>query len=165
MKRPLLGVLALVLLASGCSLGPREEWAEAMRAASEAAADEGAARVKQSVAIKVIETNIRQEQRPLVARSAGPVDFDAKRAQLTAIGGRKTKIVYDDLGGYGTRSAGATGGKEKPWARFDYGREPSSDIDDNDRRMAVGAGLISPAVALEVLQGVLTGSVEEVGTG
>jgi hypothetical protein len=165
MKRPLLGVLTLVLLASGCSLGPREDWAKAMRAASEVAAEEGAAHVKQSVAIKVIETNIRQEQQPLVARSAGTVDFDAKRAQLIAVGGRKTEIVYDDLVVYGTRSAGATGGKEKPWARFDYGREPSADIDDNDRRMAVGAGLISPAVALEVLQGVLTGSVEEVGTG
>jgi hypothetical protein len=168
MRRFALGVLALVLLAplaSACSLGPREDWANAMRDAHEVAADDGGATVKQSVAIKVIETNIRQEQLPLVDRSVGTVDFAAKRAQLTGTGARKTKLVYDDLVVFGSRSKGNPDGNAKPWARFDYGREPTSDIDDNDRRMAVGAGLISPYIALEVLQGVLTGSIDEVGTG
>ena len=165
MKRFALGVLALVLLASGCSLGPREEWAESMRTAHEAAAEAGGATVRQSVSVEVIETNIRQEQRPLVDRSVGTADFEAKRAELTGTGQRKTQLVYDDLVVFGSRSKGNPEGKAKPWARFDYEREPSSDIDDNDRRMAVGAGLISPVVAIEVLQGVLTGSIEEVGTG
>jgi hypothetical protein len=73
--------------------------------------------------------------------------------------------VYDDLVTYGTRAPGTPGEKEKPWVRFDYEREPSTDIDDNDRRMAVGAALISPVIALEVLEGVLTGSIKKIGTG
>ena len=168
MKRFALGVLMLVLFAAflgGCSLGPREGWKEAMLAAHETSADAGGATVKQTVSIEVIETNIRQVQRPLVDRSTGTVDFAAKRAELTGTGERKTEVIFDDLVVYGTRSKGSPEGKTKPWARFDYGREPSTDIDDNDRRMAVGAGLISPVIAIEVLQGVLTGSIEEVGTG
>ena len=136
-----------------------------MREAHKRAASVGGAHVKQIVTVKAVETNIRQEPTPLIARSDGVVDFAHKSADLKGTSGRKTDVVYEDLVVYGTRSKGTPGGKSKPWARFDYGHEPKDDIDDNDRRMAVGAGLISPAIALEVLEGVLTGSIKEVGTG
>jgi hypothetical protein len=171
MKRTLLGFLTLVLLASGCSLGPREEWAKSMRDAFNNAEDASWAQVRQTVAIKAIETNIRQELRPLFEAATGVVDFSSRRARMDGIKGRKTKVVYDDLVVYATRSkdrsgAGVSGpDDDKAWARFDYEHEPKVDIDDNDRRMAVGAGLISPTMALELLDGVLTGSVREVGTG
>lgn len=164
MKRLALGVLALVLLASGCSLGPREDWAKAMRDAIDTAEDTGGATVKQSVEVSVIETNIRQKPEPLIARSTGIVDFGAGRARLLGSAPRKTEVVYDDLRVYALRSK-ASAVDKRAWASFDYLREPSEDIDDNDRRMAVGAGLISPAVAIEVLEGVLTGSIKEHGTG
>lgn len=164
MRRALFGSLILVLLASSCSLGPREDWAEAMRDAFDAARDAGAATVRQSVTVKVIETNIRQEPQPLIARSEGTAEFGSRRAELVGTGVRKTRVVYDDLAVYASRSK-ASVAEGKPWARFDYEREPDTDIDDNDRRMAVGAGLISPVIALEILQGVLTGSLEEEGTG
>jgi hypothetical protein len=165
MRRLILVLLCLVTLASACSLGPREDWAKAMRNAHKLAASDGGAHVRQSVTVKAIETNIRQEPQALIARSDGVVDFAHNRADLKGTSGRKTDLVYDDLVAYGTRAPGTPGEKQKPWARFDYGREPSTDIDDNDRRMAVGAALISPAIALEVLEGVLTGSIKEVGTG
>jgi hypothetical protein len=165
MRRVALVLLCVVTLASACSLGPREEWTRKMRDAHKLAADIGGAQVKQVVSVKAIETNIRQQPVPLVARSEGVADFANKRADLRGMAERKTNVVYDDLVVYGTRSPGTPGSKQKAWARFDYVREPSTEIDDNDRRMAVGAGLISPVIAVEVLQGVLTGSVKEVGTG
>lgn len=165
MRRFVFVLLGLMTFASGCSLGPRQEWAETMRAAHTHAAKDGGALVKQTVTVKAIETNIRQEPEPLVARSAGVVDFANKRAELKSKTGRKTEVVYNDLVVYATRSPGTPGVKTKRWARFDYAREPKDEIDDNDRRMAVGAGLISPVVALEVLEGVLTGSVKQHGTG
>ena len=164
MRRKALGFLALVLLASGCSLGPREQWVESMRGALDTARDAGGATVKQTVSVGVIETNIRQKPVPLIARSAGFADFDANRAEMTGTAPRKTKVVYDDLRVFATRSQAAAG-EDKTWAGFDYQREPNTDIDDNDRRMAVGVGLISPVLALEVLEGVLTGSIEQHGTG
>lgn len=165
MKRLLLGVLVLVLLASGCSLGPRQDWAEAMRDAIEVAKRAGSATVKQTVTVKAIETNVRQKPEPLLARSSGGADFGSGVAALDGTTPRKLGLVYDDLEVFATRSASSEGVKDKPWARFDYGHEPEEDIDDNDRRMAVGAALISPILAIELLDGVLTGSVQQMGTG
>lgn len=165
MKRTLPLVLALVLLAFGCSLGPREDWAEAMRDAFATAREAGGAHVRQSVTVSVIETNIRQEPTPLIGRSDGTADFDERRASMVGTGARKTRVIYDDLAVFASRSKASAAMDKKAWARFDYENEPDEDIDDNDRRMAVGAGLISPVIGLEVLQGVLTGSIERAGTG
>lgn len=166
MKRRLPVVLALlILLASGCSLGPREDWAEAMRDAFDTAREAGGAHVRQNVTVEIIETNIRQDPQPLIARSEGTADFDARRASMVGTGARKTRVVYDDLALFASRSKASAATDKKAWARFDYVNEPEEDIDDNDRRMSVGAGLISPVAALEVLQGVLTGSIKREGTG
>ena len=165
MKRRIPALLVLLLLASGCSLGPREDWAEAMRGAFDTAREAGGAHVRQSVTVGVIETNIRQDPRPLIPRGDGTADFDARRASMTGAGARKTRVIYDDLAVFASRSKASAATDKKAWARFDYENEPAEDIDDNDRRMAVGAGLISPVIALEILQGVLTGSIERQGTG
>jgi hypothetical protein len=165
MKRAVLVVLACVLLVSGCSLGPREDWAKAMRGGFEKARTAGSASVRQSVAVKAIETNIRQQPTPLIARSAGVADFDARRALMVETAGRKAKAVFDDLVVYLQRSKSSVGATDKRWAKFDFEREPRVDLDDNDRRLSVGVGLISPVLALEFLDGVLTGSVREAGSG
>jgi hypothetical protein len=165
MRRTLLVTLSLVLIASGCSLGPREDWIEAMRGAYATAREAGGAHVRQSVSVRVIETNIRQDPKPLIARSQGTATFASRRASMVGTGERKTKVIYDDLAMFAQRSKASAAIDRKSWAWFDYEAEPDVDIDDNDRRMAVGAGLISPVVALEVLQGVLTGSLEREGTG
>jgi hypothetical protein len=78
---------------------------------------------------------------------------------------RKAEVVYDDLVVYAQRSESSIAGTKQDWARFDYGREPDVELDDNDRRLAVGAGLISPVIAVELLEGVLTGSIEKQGEG
>lgn len=165
MRRATTVLFACLLLAAGCSLGPREEWAEAMRSALEKAGSMGTARVRQSVKVVVIETTVRQQPQPLIARSDGVADFANRRAQLFDASKRKTELIYEDLVVYGRRSRGSIGRSGKDWARFDFEREPSVDIDDNDRRFSVGAGVISPVLALEVLDGVLTGSVERRGGG
>jgi hypothetical protein len=164
-RRAVVASLLCVVVASGCSLGPREVWAESIREGFETGRATGGAQVRQTVSIKVIETNIRQTPRPLIATSAGVVDFDERRARLVETAKRKTEVIYDDLLVYLKRSKSSVGRSGKSWARFDFEREPDSEIDDNDRRLAVGAGLISPVLAIEFLEGVLTGSVEEAGKG
>jgi hypothetical protein len=169
MRRAALGFLAVVLLVSSCSLGPREDWADAIHDAPDAAARAGAAKVHTTVAVKVIETNIRQDPKPLIPELDGVVDFRGRASQLAGRGqvvsGAKPAVIFDDLVAYLPRSAASTGRSRQHWARFDFEREPKVDLNDTDRRLAVGAGvLISPALAVEVLEGVLTGSIERVGT-
>lgn len=161
MRRFTLASLCLVLLAAGCSLGPREDWAEAIRDADEKAMDEGTASVRMSVGLETIETVLRESEAPvpLFARAEGVVDFDERRAKLTS-GGRP--VVFDDLVAFLPRSDASRVEGPQRWARFDFKHEPEEDIDDNDRRLSVGAALISPALAVEVLEGVLTGSVERI---
>lgn len=162
MRRLALACSCVVLLAAGCSLGPREDWAEAIRDADEKALDEGTARVRASVGLKVIETVLRESEAPtpLFVRAEGIVDFDERRAKLTPEG---RSVVFDDLVAFLPRSEASRVTGRQRWSRFDFKREPEEDIDDNDRRLAVGAGLISPALAVEILEGVLTGSIERVG--
>ncbi len=165
MRRTLVCCVAFVLVAEGCSLGPREVWADAIRDGFETARATGGARVRQTVKVDVIETTVRQEPTALVADSVGVVNFDSRRARMVETAKRKALAVYDDLVVYLSRSASSVGRSGKTWSRFDFEREPKIDLDDNDRRVAVGAGVISPALAVEFLEGVLTGSVEEAGTG
>jgi hypothetical protein len=161
MRRTVLALLAFVVLASGCSLGPREDWIRDIRGGLAAAADEGTAKVTHNVAIKAIETNIREIPPPLFVKSKGVAVFGPKQARLVESAKRKAQVVYDDLAVYLTRSKSSIADSGKSWARFDYEAEPSSDIDTNDRRLAIGAALISPVVAMELLGGVLTGSLEQ----
>lgn len=165
MRRLAFALSVCVLLAQGCSLGPREDWAQAIRKAYEEAERIGAAEVRQSVTVEVIETTIRQTPQPLVARSSGVADFSAHRAQMVETAKRKAQLVYDDLVVYAQRSTSSIGTGKKRWARFDFEQEPDVDLDDNDRRLSVGAAVISPVLALELLDGLLTGSMEKHGTG
>lgn len=163
MRRAVLVVPVLLMLAQGCSLGPREDWAEAMRDAQDATRQR-TAKVRMAADVKVIETVIRQEPEPLISRLEGTVDFGARRSRVVGTGPRKPNVVFDDLVVFLPRSSTSIAGGTRRWARFDFEREPSEDIDDNDRRRAVGAGVISPAVATELLEGVLTGSIRRVGS-
>jgi hypothetical protein len=164
MRRLAVALFSLVLLASSCSLGPREDWAKAMRDAHVKARLQKTAKVRMAVDVKVIETVIRQTPVPLIARLEGFVDFRNRRSKLIGAGPRKPSTIFDDLVAFLPRSAVTIGTSGKRWARFDFEREPSVDIDDTDRRRAVGAGMISPALATELLEGVLTGSIEREST-
>ena len=116
--------------------------------------------------VKAIETNIRQEPEPLVARSDGVVDFAHKRADLTRKTGRKTEVVYNDLVVYATRSPGIAGGEDNAVGEVrlrDTNRRTTSTT--TTAGWPWGPGSISPVIALEVLEGVLTGSVKQLGTG
>ena len=163
MKRVALVLCGLVLLAPSCSLGPREDWAEAIHDAHLAAAREGTARVRTATDVKVIETVIRQEPKPLIARMEGTAEFDAARARLVGGGAKRPVVVFDELVVYLPRSETSIAGGSKHWARFDFTREPEADLDDTDRLRSVGAGIVSPVVALDLLQGALTGSIRRVG--
>ncbi len=165
MRRPVVVLLACILVASACSLGPREDWAKSMRDGFEKALAAGSASIRQSVAIEAIETNIRQKPTPLVVRSSGAADFAMRRALMVESAPRKAQAVFDDLVVYFQRSKSSIGRSTKTWAKFDFEAEPRVDLDNNDRRLAVGVGLISPVLALELLDGVLTGSVREAGSG
>lgn len=164
MRRAVLILVPIFLIASACSLGPREDWAEAIRDAHEEAIERRSAKVRLGVDVEVIETNIRQTPEALISRLEGDVDFSSVRARLVGDGPQKPVVLFDDLVVYLPRSAASVGTGGRPWARFDFEREPSVDIDGTDRRLAVGAGFISPAVATELVEGVLTGSVERVGS-
>lgn len=161
MRRALVALAAGVLLAStACSLGPKEDWAEAIRDANDRSRAAGTARVRMATEVSVIETVIRQEPAPLVARMEGVADLRAGRARLQGSAPPKPVVVFDDLTVYLPRSAVSIGTGTRRWARFDFTREPDEDLDDTDRLRTVGAGVISPLVALEALEGVLTGSLE-----
>lgn len=157
-------LIALALLASACSLGPREEWADAIHGSPEAV-EAGTARVRMSMAVKVIETVIRQEPRPLISRLEGIVDFDRQVTRLVGMVPGKPVSFFDDLVAFLPRSKAsiAAGRAKQRWVCFDFEREPSVELDDNDRRLAVGSGTIAPHLAVEMLEGVLTGSISSVG--
>ncbi|HYZ91549.1 MAG TPA: hypothetical protein VFA34_04035 [Actinomycetota bacterium] len=164
MRKAVLGFTTLCLLVPSCSLGPRQDWGDAMRDAYATARREATAEVRAAVDLKVIETNIRETPKPVIARLEGVVDFRRHDAELVGTTKARPIVVFDDLVAYLPRSESsrAAGGKQH-WTYFDFKREPSVDVDDLDRRRAVGAGLISPALAVEILGGVLTGSIERVG--
>jgi hypothetical protein len=164
MRRAVLGVTLLCLVASACSLGSREKWGDAMRDAYKTTRRDGTAKVRAAVDLKVIETNIRQTPVALISRMEGVVDFRRHDARLVGTTKTKPNVVYDDLVTYLPRSetSRAAGGKQH-WVFFDFKREPSVDVDDTDRRRAVGACAISPALAVEVLQGALSGSIKRIG--
>ena len=163
MKRIAVACTGVLLLAAGCSLGPREDWAEAIRDADALTLDERTAKVRMSTAVRVIETVLRETETPgaLLARGEGVVDFRGRRAKVASSAERT--IIFDDLVAFLPRSAASRVTGRQRWARYDFEVEREEDIDDNDRRLAVGAGLISPALAVELLEGVLTGSIERVG--
>jgi hypothetical protein len=164
MRRAVLGLSALLLLASSCSLGPKEDWADAIHDAYEKAARNSTAATRMAVDLKVIETNIRQTPQPLIARLEGVVNFDERRARMFA-GSSSPVTIFDDLNVYLPRSSASLARhRELHWVRFDFERKPSADVDSTDRRLAVGASMISPALATEILDGVLTGSIERRGT-
>ncbi len=165
MRRGALGFIFLFVVASACSLGPKQDWGDAMRDAFDRATEEGTAKVNMAVDVKVIETNIRQTPVPLVARLRGVADFRGAESRLVDVKAGERRVIFDDLVTYLPRSSASIGAgtRKQRWARFDFEREPSTDLDDTDRRLAVGAGLISPVTATEVLQGVLTGSIEREG--
>jgi hypothetical protein len=116
------------------------------------------------VGVEVIETVIRQDPVPLIGGLEGDVDFRRHSSRLVGTGPSKPKVVFDDLVVFIPRSTVSIGTGPRHWARYDFKREPSVDVDDTDRRRAVGAGMISPALAIEILQGVLTGSMRRAGT-
>jgi hypothetical protein len=130
MRRISIMCSCVLLLAAGCSLGPREDWAEAIRDADAKAQDEGTARVRMSAAVKVIETVIRQEPVPLIARQAGTVDFADRVAVLTGQGEETT--IFDDLVVFLPRSATSRVTGRQRWARFDFKRELDEEIEEND---------------------------------
>lgn len=164
MRRVILVFASLSLLTAACSLGPREEWGDAMRDAYKTASRQRTARVRSAVDIKVIETTIRQTPVPLIARLEGVVDFRHHDARLVGYRSRKTSVLFDDLVIYLPRSQTSITSRHKQhWVYFDFEREPSVDVDDTDRRLAVGAGMISPSLATEIVEGVLTGSIRRVG--
>jgi hypothetical protein len=166
MRRVVLGTTCLFLLASACSLGPREQWGDAMRDAYKNASRQRTAKARMAVDVKVIETNIRQTPLPLIARLEGVVDFRRYEASLVGTRTGKTSVVFDDLVVYLPRSPSsiAASRHKQRLVRYEFEREPETDLDDTDRRLAVGAGMISPALAVELLNGVLTGSIRRDGT-
>lgn len=163
MRRAVLALCVMGLVASACSLGPREEWVELIRGGLDVAEVSGTAKVRQTVSYEAIETNVRELAPPLIAEASGVAIFDDKLAHLREDAKRKAQVIYDDLVVYLSRSKSSIGKSGKTWARLDYVAEPSDDIDANDRRLSVGAPLISPVLAVEMLEGVLTGSIEEEG--
>jgi hypothetical protein len=165
MRRIAICSVALSLLVSACSLGPRGDWKEAIVDAPDAAAKAGIAVVRMTTSIKVIETNIRIEPKPVYPVLIGRADFGREVSLLTA---PKLKgnlgVAFDHLTAYFKRSTTSVGTSGKHWARFDFTREPSVDIDTNDTRDAIGAPTISPTLAVDLLAGILTGSIENEGS-
>jgi hypothetical protein len=170
MTRRLLVVLALVgIVASGCSLGPREEWAKTMRDAGETAMKAGAAKVHVTVTMKVIKTVIRQVPTPLFTSMDGIVNFKDRTNEVFAKGlatPKGSNVYFDDLVTYVPRSAGSIADHDAKlhWARYDFKNKPTPDkIDATDKYAALGYA-IAPTLAVELLQGVLAGSLKTVDT-
>jgi hypothetical protein len=165
-RRALLLVLVLGFVASGCSLGPRETWAESMRRADRKGARTGVAKVHVTAALRVIETTIRVTPQALFSEMDGVVDFKHHRSELVArqpASRKGSRVVFDDLVMYLPRSDVSRGTSPQHWARYDFKKKPDPKIDANDRRLALGV-LMSPATAGEILSGVLAGSIKRKDT-
>jgi hypothetical protein len=167
MKRIAIALFTLVLLAPGCSLGPRQDWGDQIHDGAKVARRAGTARVRQSVALKVIETNIREVPDPLYIAADGVANFRQRRAKIAVTlpaKGKGKAFAFDDMVVFFPRSASSIGKGGRHWARFDFERKPTVDIDTNDRRLAIGVAVVSPTLAVDLLEGILTGSIRNRGT-
>jgi len=170
MTRRFLVVLTLLgIVASGCSLGPREDWAKSMRNARDTAAKIGGAHVHVTVSLAVIQTTIRVVPSPLFTSMDGVVNFKDRTNKVSATGAGSTKasdVFYDDLVTYLPRSPGsiADHNGNMHWARYDFRNKPKPDkIDANDKLISLGY-VIAPSLAVDLLKGVLAGSLKQLGT-
>jgi hypothetical protein len=162
MRRIAAGCLVFVAIAASCSLGEKEDWADAMHDAPEIARRAGTARVAVKVGLEPVETVGRTEPDRFFEVLHGVVDFARRRSSTTETTGRKATLIFDDLVAFLPRSQSGAGGK--PWVSTDFIETPEEDIGVEDRRFSLGVPMISPALSVELLEGVLTGSVERVGT-
>jgi len=171
MTRRLLVVLALLgMVASACSLGPRAVWAKSMRDASKIAARIGSSKVHVDVQLSVIQTTIRQIPAPLFVKLDGVVDYKNRVDKVVAKGGagfaKSSTVFYDDVVTYLQRSPSSISDHDagRHWARYDFSNKPKPDkIDATDRLPSLGY-VIAPSLAVELLRGVLAGSLKEKGT-
>ncbi len=161
MRRAVAGCLLGLTLFAACSLGEREDWAEAMHDAWDRARKLGTASVLVKVDLKPIEIVGRTAPEQLFKELNGVVDFKARRSRTIATSGRKAELIFDDLVAYLPRSE-SSGGKR--WVSTNFEKEPEEDIDVEDRRFSLGVPIVSPVMSLELLEGALTGSTRRVGT-
>lgn len=162
MKRAFSVALA-VLLAASCSLGPREDWANAIADANDFASRATTAKAQLTIALEVIESVARSKPDLLAKTMKGVVDFADGTSRMTSVTPNKRLDLYiDDLAYVVPRSAASEGAER--FMRIDFAEDPEDDIDVQDRRFAAGFPLLSPNLAVEMLEGVLTGSIDRVGT-
>ncbi|MEX0874753.1 MAG: hypothetical protein WD646_09200 [Actinomycetota bacterium] len=147
---------------NSCSLGEKEDWADALHDAPEIAVRAGTARVAVKVDLRGIETVGRTEPDRFFEVMHGVVDFAKRRSSTTETTGKRSTLIFDDLVAFLPRSESGSGGE--PWVSTDFIDVPEEDIDVEDRRFSLGVPMLSPALSVELLEGVLTGSVERVGT-
>lgn len=161
MKRSALGLIGVLLALASCSLGPREGWAEAIRGAQGVAVREGTAKVQVHIAVDVIESVARSRPQPVAKRLAGVVDFANRRSRIVSESVPKVDLRSDDFVSALPRTSAE--GDEERWIRIDFTEEPEVELDVQDRRFAVAFPVVTPQLAVELLQGVLTGSIEDEG--
>jgi hypothetical protein len=139
-----------------------------MRDAFKNAGKIGSSHVHVDVHMRAIETTIRVVPTPVFTSMDGVVDYTSRQNKLTARGIATTKgstLFYDDLVDYFPRSAGALLDHDPKlhWARYDFKRKPKPDkIDANDHLIALGY-VIAPSLTVELLRGVLAGSLKQLG--
>jgi len=154
---------ALLLVASACSLGEKEEWAETVRNLREEASAATTARVALTVEARGIEITGRSEPEALFSELAGEADFAAQTARLDVRAPKErrgTTLYFDDLAFYLPRSEASEGAQR--WGRMDFTVEPEDDIATRDVNESIGLGMVGPSAAMLFLEGMLTGSIERV---
>ncbi len=162
MRRFVLGVACFLLVAAGCSLGPKEDWTKLVRDSFDVSVDARTAKTQVTIAVEVIESVGTSEPEPIAMALSGVVDFTERRSRLVSKTKPKVDLRTDDLVLALPRSAASAG--EPGWISIDMTDEPGDEIDVQDRRFAVAFPAISPTLAVEMLVGVLTGSMENEGT-
>ncbi len=160
MKRAVAGVLCSLLMFAACSLGEREDWAEAMHDAFDTAQRAKTASAFVHVDFKAIDIVGRSTPDQLFHDLNGVVDFRTRRSQTIETTGRKQALIFDDLVAYLPRSETSTG---KKWVSTGFLEEPEEDVDVEDRRFSLAVPMVSPIMSLELLMGALTGSTRRVG--
>jgi hypothetical protein len=161
MKRAVAGGLCSLLVFAACSLGEREEWAEAMHDAFDQARSVKTASAYVHVDFEPIEIVGRTTPDQLFRDMNGVVDFGTRRSRTVETTGRKQDLIFDDLVAYLPRSDSSAG---KKWVSTSFLDEPEEDLDVEDRRFSLAIPMVSPVMSLELLMGALTGSTRRVGT-
>jgi len=168
LRRLLVVVVALSLLAGACSQGERKRLGDALaRSAKLANSTVYAGRIVVSLRPKKVPTGGTQQIRitggGTLSQLAVTLDRGRRRAAFSPAPGALPIVLFDEAMVYGRRVTRSAADRRK-WARFEYERLPDVDVPSvlelTDALSGGDVATFDPVFLTDLLAGVLTGSIK-----